>query len=252
MNEALAVSLQPRGPDVQYEVVEGLGLASGARILDVGCGSGRQALELARRSGSTVVGIDAIPSRAERARQSLAAEPALRPRVSFQVGTIESIPLETGSVELVTCREMLYHVADLAPAFVECRRVLSPGGRVLVYQLFHTDWLEPREAERFWQGPVHPRNADRQHFERCADGAGFSVEQHIDLRSETIEWAEEREGKASRELLAAARLLRDRDRYVSQFGRAAYGLRLNDAFWHVYRMIGKLSQQLYVLRAPGG
>ncbi len=246
------MSLQPRGPDVQYEVVDALGLPSGARVLDIGCGTGRQALELARRSGFTVVGIDPLPSQVERATQALAAEPALRPRVSFQVGTIESIPLEAGSVELVTCREMLYHVADLATAFGECRRVLSPGGRILVYQLFHTDWLEPREAERFWHGPVHARNADRQHFERCAEGAGFSVEDHIDLRSETIEWAEERDGKASRQLIAAARLLRDRDLYVSRFGRAAYDLRLNDAFWHIFRMIGKLSQHLYVLRAPGG
>ena len=68
-----------------------------------------------------------------------------------------------------------------------------------------------------------------------------------DLRSETVEWAEENDGKASRELLAAARLLREPDRYIEQFGRAAYDIKVNDAFWFVYRMIGKLTQRIYIL-----
>jgi hypothetical protein len=64
-----------------------------------------------------------------------------------------------------------------------------------------------------------------------------------------VEWAEERDGKAGRELLAAARLLRDPARYIERFGQAAYDIKLNDAFWFIYRMIGKLTQRIYVLRA---
>ena len=76
----------------------------------------------------------------------------------------------------------------------------------------------------------------------------MAVEQLIDLRSETVEWAEEHDGKAARELRAAARLIRDPQRYIEGFGRAAYETKLNDALWFVNRMIGKLTQRIYVLR----
>ena len=39
----------------------------------------------------------------------------------------------------------------------------------------------------------------------------------------------------------AARLLRDPDRYVAEFGEANYQVMLGDCLWHVYRMIGKLT-----------
>jgi hypothetical protein len=143
---------------------------------------------------------------------------------------------------------MLYVVADLVTVFKECHRVLKPSGRVVVYQLFNTEWLEPQESERFWKGTAPARHADRQHFEASLAQAGLVVEDLVELGSETVEWAEENNGKAGRELLAAARLLRDPQRYIERFGRAAYEIKLNDAFWFVYRMIGKLTQRIYVLR----
>jgi hypothetical protein len=126
------------------------------------------------------------------------------------------------------------------------------AGRVVIYQVFATDRLEPREAEWFWStsGGVFPRNADRAHVEASIAAAGFRIEENIELGSETGEWAEEQHGKASRELLAASRLLRDPQRYIAQFGQAAYDIKLGDAFWHVYRMIGKLSNRVYVLAVP--
>jgi len=46
----------------------------------------------------------------------------------------------------------------------------------------------------------------------------------------------------------AARLLRDPERYIARFGRPAYDVMLGDCFWHIYRMIGKLSSRIYVLQ----
>jgi SAM-dependent methyltransferase len=244
LNAAVAVSLGPRNPDYLFDVISSLGLPAGAVAVDVGCGAGRQSLELARRFTFTVTGVDPAPRYKELMQE--AREGA--ERVSFQPGTAEALPIDPNTVDLVLYREMLYLVEDLVPVFSECRRVLKPTGRAVVSQLFSTEWLEPREAERFWTSPGLARNADRDYFERSLAESGLAIEEMIELGSETVEWAEEQNGKAARELLAAARLIRQPERYISQFGREAYDIKLNDAFWFIYRMIGKLTQRIYVLR----
>ena len=242
LNDALAVGLEPRGPDVLYDVISGLGLPEGATVVDVGCGAGRQAVELARRFSFEVLGIDPLPRVEE-----LSEEAAAPGHVSFRTATAEVMPCSDGSVDLVLYREMLYLVADLVTVLTECRRVLKPTGHAVVYQLFNTTWLEPEESKRFWDNPTALRNADIAHFERSVTAAALTPQEVLDLRSETVEWAEEQDGKAARELLAAARLIRDPERYIARFGREAYDIKLNDALWFVYRMIGKLTQRIYVL-----
>ena len=237
LNAALTESLDPRSPDVVYDVVADLGLPPASTVLDVGCGEGDQAAELVSRFGFTVIGVDPVARHVEMA----AGFPAVR-------GVTESLPVADASVDLVWCREALYHVPVLEDAFAEWRRVLRPVGRAVVYQLFATDRLEVREAAWFWAAcEAHPSSADRGRFEAAVAAAGLRIADTIDLASETGEWAEEHSGKASRELLAAARLLRAPERYIERFGRAAYDIKLADACWHVFRMIGKLGNRIDVL-----
>ena len=246
LNAALAASLDPRGHDVLFDVIEELGLGSGAVAVDVGCGAGRQSVELARRFGFDVHGFDPLERyTAAHGEGGAVAGPG---RVVFGTGTAEALPMPGATADLVLYREVLYVVDDLHAAFAEGRRVLKPTGRAVVYQLFNTDWLEPRERERFWETAGAARNADPDHVERTAADAGFDVETMLDLQGETVERAEEDDGKAARELLAASRLIRNPDPYVERFGQAACDIKLTDAFWFVYRMIGKLTQRVYVLR----
>lgn len=60
----------------------------------------------------------------------------------------------------------------------------------------------------------------------------------------------EANGKAGRQLLHAARLLRDPAPIVERYGQANYDIALGDCLWHVYRMIGKLCDRVYLLSAP--
>ena len=97
------------------------------RFLDVGCGIGQFALEVAlRRPGAEVVAVD--PSRAmiDRARRDFA-----HPRVSHLHGFVEDVPRGDG-FDVVTCQHALPYVPDAAAAVARMRDLLRPGGRVLI------------------------------------------------------------------------------------------------------------------------
>jgi SAM-dependent methyltransferase len=227
-HDALAEDLDPRPPDALYDLVAAMGLPARAHAVDVGCGRGTHVTGLAERFGFDVVGIDAF------------AQP---PHV---VGYIEDIPLPDESVDLVWCRDMLSHVVDLPLAFSELRRVLRPGGRAMVYAMFTTERLEPGEAAEFFQftrvvgDALDPANVE-------AAMGGFRIDERVEIGSE---WGELDDGrKPGQRLLWAARLRRDPERYIEQFGRENYEVMLGDCLWHVYAMLGKISRRAYVLTA---
>jgi hypothetical protein len=72
----------------------------------------------------------------------------------------------------------------------------------------------------------------------------------IALGTEWAEWGHERSGKGGRKLLHATRLLREPDRYIERYSKANYDIALGDGLWHVYRLIGKLSDRIYLLSSP--
>ena len=147
---ALDASLGPRGPELLYELVQGLHLAPRANVLDVGCGEGRHSLALAERFGFSVHGVDPVPRHIELSTERLdaaaARRPELRELVRFHRGSTESLPLEDRTIDLIWCRDVLVHVFALETAFTEWRRVLRDDGRAIVFQTLATDRLEPREA----------------------------------------------------------------------------------------------------------
>src|SRR5207253_4017052 len=104
--------------------------------------------------GSRVFGVDLGKANLDRARTSLQAvamqEPGVAARVDYAQARIERLPFHDRVFDLVWCRDMLIHVASLVEAFRECRRVLVTDGRMLVFQMFATPLLEPREAARLW------------------------------------------------------------------------------------------------------
>jgi SAM-dependent methyltransferase len=102
----------------------------GERVLDLGCGAGRFVAAL-RDAGADPVGVEIAEAALARAR-AVAAGADLR-----LLEPDGSIPLEHGSVDLVWCSEVLEHVADGAHLLQEARRVLRPGGRILVTVPYH-------------------------------------------------------------------------------------------------------------------
>lgn len=118
------------------------GLRPGMRLLDVATGTGlvaRSALP-ALGEGGTVIGLDASAGMLREARKVLPG-----PLVQ---GRVEALPLAAETFDLVSVGYALRHVADLDTAFRECRRVLRPGGRLLLLELSRA----PSPASRWLLG----------------------------------------------------------------------------------------------------
>jgi ubiquinone/menaquinone biosynthesis C-methylase UbiE len=119
-----------RVSDLQFEgglaLVERLGIGEGARVLDVGCGTGRLAHWIAERVGSNgaAIGIDPVEERIHFARSRGS-------RATFEVGRAEDLrAFDDASFDAVCMSSVLHWVADKPKAFAEARRVLRPGGRL--------------------------------------------------------------------------------------------------------------------------
>jgi 2-polyprenyl-3-methyl-5-hydroxy-6-metoxy-1,4-benzoquinol methylase len=96
-----------------------------SRVLDVGCGEGRFAAELTQ-AGMTVVGVDVAEEPLRRAR---ARHPFLDLRL---VPPEDRWPLADASFDVVWAGETIEHVADTGGWLSELRRLLRPGGRLLL------------------------------------------------------------------------------------------------------------------------
>ena len=247
---ALDESLNPRGPDLLFDIVRDLGLPRGADVIDAGCGEGRQAIRLAADFEFNVLGIDPVERHIELANEAVETRPETAQFVRFEQGTIEALPAADGSTDLAWCREVLVHVQDLQKAMGEIRRVLRDGGRALIHQTFATERLEPGEAAWLFQTmKVVSTSANAATFEQAIAAADLEVVEQVVVDSQWEEFAEETAGRAGRRLLHLARLLRDPERYIRDFGQTNYDIMLGDARWHVYHMIGKLSGSVYLLEA---
>ncbi len=116
-------------------ILDGLRLAPGQRVLDVGCGLGDDVFAMAKRVGPSgaVVGADISEVMIEEARRRA---PAGAP-VSFQVADARALPFPDGAFDGVRTERLLMHVPEAPRVVTEMARVTRPGGRVSVFDF---DW----------------------------------------------------------------------------------------------------------------
>lgn len=94
------------------------------RVLDIGCGPGLYFTKLREvHPDIDYYGVDLMPA-------MLANHPAGANRLS--VGDVQTLPFAAGLFDVVMANHMLYHVEDVESAIKEIRRVLKPGGMIMV------------------------------------------------------------------------------------------------------------------------
>ncbi len=129
----LSSSVHAAGPDLQRarELVAGMSPRP-ARALDLGCGAGHLAFALAPLVGS-VVALD--PSDGMLAQVAAEADRRGLGQVETRRSAAESLPWPDASFELVATRYSAHHWSGLDAAMAEARRVLAPGGHLLVIDI---------------------------------------------------------------------------------------------------------------------
>ena len=131
------------------EVVQALDLSAGARLVDLACGRGGYGMEVARRTGARMIGIDfsteAIRLAGEHARTR-------RQDAEFRVGEMTDTGLRTGSADGVMVVGAIQFAEPPGAAYAEIHRILRPGGRVVL-----TSWETDTVDEKL---PSRPREVD--------------------------------------------------------------------------------------------
>jgi SAM-dependent methyltransferase len=169
-------------PELVTLVAQAAALAPGARILDVGAGTGMLARPFAA-AGYDVVGVEPLAE----LRAVLAGE--LGPARALE-GTAEAIPLADGSVAAAVCGDA-FHWFDGDAAAAELHRVLAPGGLVLV--VFRVPragdgppWLAAVEAEMAAVRPEHPGYVAGRGVDAFARHPGFADPELHELPFERV------------------------------------------------------------------
>ncbi len=130
-----------RTPDIAGQrraILGALAPRPNERVLDVGCGPGFLAAELAGAlgRGGRVVGIDRSPTMLALAQARCGAA-GLGDRVELQVGDARRLPAADGAFDAAVAALTYEFSGDVGTALAEIHRVLRPGGRVLILD---TDW----------------------------------------------------------------------------------------------------------------
>jgi len=153
-----------------------VGAVRGRAVLDLGCGTGRHAVWLARR-GARVTALDFSEGMLERARRKPGAA-----RVRFVVHDLHRrLPFPDRRFDLVVSGLVLEHLRDLRHFFREIHRVLRPGGRAVVSAMHpamlllgtQARFTDPETGRKVQPGSLPHQLGD---FVTAAVRAGLGVE----------------------------------------------------------------------------
>ena len=119
------------------------------RVLDVATGTGAVAIELTRRTGCSVVGLDQSPEMLAVARERV-ARTELADRIELVEGNAEALPFPDASFDGLTFTYLLRYVNDPAATLHELTRVVRPGGSIASLEFAVPPRPIPRALWELW------------------------------------------------------------------------------------------------------
>jgi ubiquinone/menaquinone biosynthesis C-methylase UbiE len=168
------------GRSYKGRMLDELGIGPGRTVADLGCGPGTDLGALAEAVTATgaVIGVDHDESAVATARERTAG----RDNVTVRLGDLHELPLPDGAVDRARTDRVLQHVADPARALREARRVLRPGGRLVMGEpdwgtltVDHPDGGLSRAYTRYVTDEAVRNARIGSQLPRLAADAGFAV-----------------------------------------------------------------------------
>jgi ubiquinone/menaquinone biosynthesis C-methylase UbiE len=175
------------GRAATQELAGRLALTASDRVLDVGCGLGGPARQIAAQYGCHVSGIDLTPDYVE-AGNVLSEWLQLDGRVSLQQGDALALPFTDGSFTAAYMLHVGMNIEDKSALFAEAARVLRAGGRFAIFDVMRTGdgassyplpWASTADANAI---------ATPRHYRDALSAAGFEIVSDRERRDVALEY----------------------------------------------------------------
>jgi ubiquinone/menaquinone biosynthesis C-methylase UbiE len=146
-------------------------------LIDVGCGSGTNAIWLASETGCRATGIDLSGVRIENAQDALTREPLeIQARTAFHKASATDLPFEEGSFTRAWSQATIYHVPDKEAVLREVYRVLAPGGVFVFDDLTKPNPEIGEDARQYvYERLLYDTDFSFESYQQALKDAGFQI-----------------------------------------------------------------------------
>jgi SAM-dependent methyltransferase len=162
--------LGPSDPPSTSRALASIAVAPDAVVVDVGCGTGRQTLQLLQETPATVIATDLHQAMLDRLQQ-LATEQGISDRLLVEQADMGALPFEPDSVDLLWCEGAIYNIG-YEQGLRAWLPILRPGGHLCVSEGAYFVDNPPAAVREFWEAE-YPAITTQSRLEQLATECGY-------------------------------------------------------------------------------